>query len=71
MSDNCKLLEYCPIWEQYNSNLKYIWIKSYCQGNKQSQCKRKQMTDSGENPPLELLPDGTLLPKIHHSTSED
>lgn len=70
MSDDCKYLEYCPIWKNFQSNLKFIWIKSYCQGTKQSQCKRKNMTDMGEKAPLELLPDGTLLPKASHSPND-
>ena len=70
MSDDCKYLEYCPVWENLESNLKYMWIKTYCQGEKQSECKRKAITDAGDKAPLELLPDGTLLPKSAFSSDD-
>ena len=59
----CKYLTHCPIWERFQSSEKHVWIKNYCKGEKQSHCKRKEIVDMGEKAPLELLPDGTLLPK--------
>lgn len=63
MSDDCKYLEHCPIWAHFADDLKYEWIKAYCQGDKLSECKRKTIVDAGDKAPQELLPDGTLLPR--------
>ena len=63
MSNDCKYLEHCPIWINFEANLKYMWIKSYCQGGKQCQCKRRIIMDAGDKPHSALLPDGTVLPK--------
>jgi hypothetical protein len=70
MSENCKYLEHCPIWENLADNLKFVWIKIYCQGDKQSECKRKEIVDAGDKPPSELLPDGTMLLKATSSSND-
>ena len=58
MSD-CAQLEACPVWANFKSDIKNIWIRNYCQGDKQERCERKRLGMSGEPVPDNLLPNGT------------
>lgn len=60
--NECEKLAKCPVWNKFNTNSKLFWIKSYCQGDKQSQCARKQWMSNKDTPPPEnLLPNGVNL----------
>lgn len=58
---DCPSLARCPIWEHFKSDIKYVWIKNYCQGDKQERCARKLLARQGEEVPLNLLPNNTML----------
>ena len=58
---DCKYLAKCAVWKKFNSDIKSIWIKNYCQGDKQDRCARKLMGESGQKVPADLLPNGTTL----------
>jgi hypothetical protein len=56
---DCEYLDKCPIWARFQSDIKKIWIKNYCQGEKQSRCARKNLSLEGTAVPADLLPNGT------------
>lgn len=58
---DCPQLIKCPIWEKFQSDVKYVWIRTYCQGDKQDACARRELYNSGKEVPLDLLPNGTTL----------
>lgn len=58
---DCVNLARCPVWERFKSDLKTIWIKNYCQGDKQDRCARKLLAKEGKPVPPNLLPNNTLL----------
>lgn len=59
MSD-CEFLAKCPVWAKFSTDtIKAIWIKNYCQGDKQDRCERKRRAAAGEPVPENLLPNGT------------
>lgn len=60
MSD-CELLQKCPVWEKFQSDIKNVWIKSYCQGNLQEKCERKKLCLNKQPVPDSLLPNGTSI----------
>lgn len=61
-TNECDKLAKCPVWNKFNTNSKMVWIKSYCQGEKQSQCARKQWPQANSTPtPDDLLPNSTYL----------
>jgi hypothetical protein len=65
MSDDCKNLEMCPIFKQFKvQGLANVWIRLYCKGSSQSDCVRKQKKEAGEEVPLNMLPDGSLLKNL-------
>ena len=41
--------------------LQNVWISMYCRGQFVETCARKKMRDSGEQPPITLLPNGLHL----------
>lgn len=58
---DCKYLAKCAVWQRFNSDIKNIWINSYCKGDKQERCARKLLGESGQKVPVRLLPNGTML----------
>ncbi|MDH4099745.1 MAG: hypothetical protein OEV28_04145 [Nitrospirota bacterium] len=61
MTQDCKYLQKCPIWQKFSTSLSHVWIKSYCQGNKQDLCARKKLKEAGKEVPALLLPNGSSL----------
>jgi hypothetical protein len=57
----CAFLNSCPVWDHFKSDLKSIWIKNYCRGDKQDRCARKQLASEGREVPANLLPNGTTF----------
>ncbi len=62
MSD-CQKLASCPVWESFNSDIKFIWINNYCRGPRQDRCARLLLVHAEKPVPPDLLPNGTLLPR--------
>ncbi|MEN8169886.1 MAG: hypothetical protein ABFS08_06650 [Pseudomonadota bacterium] len=58
---DCKYLAKCAVWKKFNSDIKNIWIKNYCKGDKQERCARKLMGEQGKKVPVNMLPNGTTL----------
>jgi hypothetical protein len=58
---DCEYLDSCPVWANLNSDIKYVWIKHYCTGDKQERCERKQAYQQSGSAPENLLPNGSLL----------
>jgi len=58
---DCPMLEKCPIWEKFQANVKYVWIRNYCQGEKQDACARRELYNLNKEVPIDLLPNGTSL----------
>lgn len=58
---DCEYLEKCPVWARFKSSIKDVWIKNYCQGEKQDRCARKLLSTEGKDVPGQLLPNGTTL----------
>jgi hypothetical protein len=56
---DCGLLSRCPVFARFKVEaMKGIWIRLYCQGSLQEECKRLQARRRGETPPTTLLPNG-------------
>ncbi|HOQ51850.1 MAG TPA: hypothetical protein PK233_08470 [Candidatus Atribacteria bacterium] len=61
---DCPYLSGCPVFAMFKQEgLKNIWIRRYCQGEKQEECARLKMRNQGEKPPENLLPNGEFLRK--------
>ena len=62
----CELLDTCGFFKRYEGcdNLGCKgFIKLYCKGPRQAECKRKQYRlERGEPPPDNMLPTGQLTP---------
>jgi hypothetical protein len=58
---DCEKLAGCPVWARFKSDIKTIWIRNYCQGDKQDRCARKLLARSGVPVPSNLLPNNTTL----------
>lgn len=59
--DECQYLKKCPVWNNFQTDIKMIWIKAYCQGPKRNKCARKQRSEVGESVAENLLPNGQNL----------
>lgn len=60
--EDCEFLSGCPIFKKYEHEwLPKDWIiGGYCKG-RHDKCQRKQMRAKGEIPPINMLPNGSLL----------
>ena len=71
MIQECKLLAKCGIFNKYQGSqygLCNALINQYCQGGKQSQCKRMMYREMHNKPPPdEMVPTG----QIFHVTPEE
>jgi hypothetical protein len=57
----CEKLVNCPVWKDFKTDGKMIWIRAYCQGPKQGDCVRKSRSAKGLSVPNDLLPNGSSL----------
>lgn len=57
----CPNLETCPVWQRFKTDLKLLWVKVYCLGDKQCECERKKLKAQGKDVPMELLPNGKYM----------
>ena len=58
----CEKLSVCPIWDSFQSDLKFIWINNYCRGPRQDRCARLVLARDQKPVPAKLLPNGTSIP---------
>ena len=58
---SCTFLPNCPVWDKFQTNSKFFWIKQYCEGPKQENCARRELATKGKDVPASLLPNGDLL----------
>jgi hypothetical protein len=59
--NECEWLETCQVWTELQAEIKYIWIKHYCTGDKQDRCERKRAYRLTGHAPRHMLPNGSLL----------
>lgn len=60
-NSECEYLKHCVVWKRFNTHSKFFWIKSYCLGDKQAECARKQKKIKNVLVPDNLLPNGDSL----------
>ncbi len=70
LAPDCEYLEHCVVWKRFNTDSKFVWIKRYCQGDKQSQCARKKLKADKAFVPEALLPSGEYLTPKGEATNE-
>jgi hypothetical protein len=63
--ESCKFLEGCGFFKKYKATKDLAcrgFIRLYCQGRKQDQCKRKQyFTEHGVPPEDDMMPSGHVI----------
>lgn len=57
----CTYKDDCRLEESFVTNSKVFWVSKYCLGDKQDQCKRRSLCESGLTVPAKLLPNGSYL----------
>jgi len=58
---SCVYSKRCDLTNQLKTSTKNIWINTYCNGAKQSSCKRRALQNYGLKAPENLLPNGTYI----------
>lgn len=65
MAKDCKYLESCPLFQQFqHAHGKVVWIGVYCRGDSQEECERLKMRERGEKPAPTMLPNGMDLNEV-------
>lgn len=64
--NDCDLLDTCGFFQKYQSSQSAAcenFIREFCHGPKQNQCKRKEYRKTHGEPPVDnMMPIGGLLP---------
>jgi len=65
MANECELLEKCGFFKKYEGTKELAckgFMKKYCKGSEQDQCKRKQYRkEHGKPPSDDMMPNGQLI----------
>lgn len=66
MAEECENLPRCSFFNEFRGNSDVIrngWVALYCRDKGKSvTCRRKQLRATGQSPPPNMTPTGTLLP---------
>ena len=64
---NCELLGTCGFFSKYQNSLNMAckgFLKTYCEGPKMDECKRKEFRVANGHPPDDdMLPTGQMMPE--------
>jgi len=63
----CELLATCGFFQKYQNTLDMAcrgFIKTYCEGEKMEDCRRKEFRRANGTPPTDdMLPSGQMMPR--------